>query len=115
MVRAWTGSFVLALLIALPITVMLGLVIERYGIRYLYERDHLHQVLFTYGLILILNELQRLLFGNDVHGIQYRISAGSLPIGEVQTYPSTACSSRWPASRWPAPSISSTSAPASAW
>lgn len=84
----WTGSFALALLIALPITVLLGLAIERFGIRYLYERDHLHQVLFTYGLILILNELQRLLFGNDVHGIQTPdMLAGSLPISEVQTYP----------------------------
>jgi branched-chain amino acid transport system permease protein len=85
---AWTGSFVLGLLIALPITVLLGLVIERFGIRYLYERDHLHQVLFTYGLILILNELQRLVFGNDVHGVQTpELLGGAVPIGEVQTYP----------------------------
>lgn len=85
---AWTGSFSLALLIALPITVLLGLAVERFGIRFLYERDHLHQVLFTYGLILILNELQRVLFGNDVHGIQTPpLLAGAVPIGEVQTYP----------------------------
>ena len=45
-------------------------------------------MLFTYGLILILNELQRVLFGNDVHGIQTPpLLAGAVPIGEVQTYP----------------------------
>jgi branched-chain amino acid transport system permease protein len=83
-----TGSLVLAVLIALPITVLLGLVIERFGIRYLYARDHLHQVLFTYGLILILNELQRLIFGNDVYGVPTPpLLAGSLPLSEAQTYP----------------------------
>ncbi len=85
---ARTGSFVLALLIALPITVLLGLVIERFGIRHLYARDHLHQVLFTYGLILILNELQRLIFGNDVYGVPTPpLLAGSLPLSETQSYP----------------------------
>jgi branched-chain amino acid transport system permease protein len=85
---AKTGSFVLALLLSLPVTVLLGLAIERLAIRYLYARDHLYQVLFTYGLILILNELQRLLFGNDVHGVPVPPAlAGSIPLTETQTYP----------------------------
>ncbi|MCC7045223.1 MAG: branched-chain amino acid ABC transporter permease [Alphaproteobacteria bacterium] len=83
-----TGSFVLAILAALPITVLLGLLIERFGIRHLYARDHLHQVLFTYGLILILNEVQRVTFGNDVHGVAIPpLLAGSLPLTEAQSYP----------------------------
>ncbi|MCC6471465.1 MAG: branched-chain amino acid ABC transporter permease [Alphaproteobacteria bacterium] len=83
-----TGSFVLAVLLALPITVLLGLLIERFGIRHLYARDHLHQVLFTYGLILILNEVQRVVFGNDVHGVAIPpLLAGSLPLTEAQSYP----------------------------
>lgn len=85
---AKTGSFMLALLLSLPVTVLLGLAIERLAIRYLYARDHLYQVLFTYGLILILNELQRLLFGNDVHGVPVPPAlAGSIPLTETQTYP----------------------------
>jgi branched-chain amino acid transport system permease protein len=83
-----TGSLVLAIAVALPITVALGLAIERFGIRYLYARDHLHQVLFTYGLILILNELQRVLFGNDVYGVPIPPAlAGSIPLTEAQSYP----------------------------
>jgi len=85
---AQTGSFVLGLLIALPITVLVGIAIERFGIRYLYARDHLHQVLFTYGMILILNELQRVLFGSDVYGVPVPpLLAGSVPLSEAQDYP----------------------------
>ena len=85
---AKTGSFVLALLLSLPVTVLVGLLIERLAIRYLYARDHLYQVLFTYGLILILNELQRVLFGNDVHGVPVpAMLAGSIPLTEAQSYP----------------------------
>ena len=85
---AQTGSFVLALLLSLPVTVLLGLAIERFAIRFLYARDHLYQVLFTYGLILILNELQRLVFGNDVHALPIPAPlAGSIPLTEAQSYP----------------------------
>jgi branched-chain amino acid transport system permease protein len=83
-----TGSLFLAIVLALPITVLLGLAIERLGIRYLYERDHLYQVLFTYGLILVLNEAQRVLFGNDVHGVPAPAwLAGTIRLSEAQTYP----------------------------
>jgi branched-chain amino acid transport system permease protein len=64
-----TGGLWLALLVGLPMALLLGLAIERVMIRFLYERDHLQQVLLTYGLILILNEMQSILFGNDVHGV----------------------------------------------
>jgi branched-chain amino acid transport system permease protein len=84
----WTGSLFLGILIALPITVLLGLVIERFGIRFLYARDHMYQVLFTYGLILVLNEAQRVLFGNDVHGVPAPAwLAGTIRLSEAQTYP----------------------------
>ena len=36
---------------------------------FLYERDHLQQVLLTYALILVFEELRSLSFGNDVHGV----------------------------------------------
>jgi branched-chain amino acid transport system permease protein len=83
-----TGSLWLAILLGLPIAVLLGLVIERLMIRFLYTRDHLYQVLLTYGLILIFNELQSLIFGNEVHGVpvppalQY-----SIPLTENLSYP----------------------------
>jgi branched-chain amino acid transport system permease protein len=64
-----TGNLWLAMLIAVPLTVLLGLVLE-YGLfRLLYARDHLYQVLLTYGLILVFEEARSLLFGDDVHGV----------------------------------------------
>ncbi len=64
-----TGDLFLTILFGLPLALALGLFIERVMIRFLYDRDHLQQVLLTYGLILILNELQSILFGNEVHGV----------------------------------------------
>src|SRR5215510_4615000 len=83
-----TGSFFLALALALPIAAVLGLAVERLAISFLYSRDHLHQVLLTYGLILIFNELQRILWGNDVHGVTPpAIIAGTLQLTELHSYP----------------------------
>src|SRR5437763_6364170 len=63
------GSLVLATLVGVPVMVVVGLVVEKLAIARLYARDHLSQVLLTYGLILLFNELQRALFGNEVHGV----------------------------------------------
>jgi branched-chain amino acid transport system permease protein len=85
---AQTGSFVAAVLIAVPLMAIFGLVVERLAIARLYRRDHLSQVLLTYGLILLFNELQRALFGNEVHGVPApRALSFSVPLGETQTWP----------------------------
>jgi branched-chain amino acid transport system permease protein len=74
--------------LALPISLLLGLLVERYAISFLYQRDHLYQVLLTYGLILIFNELQRIVWGNDVHGVAVpAILAGAIQLTETQSYP----------------------------
>jgi len=59
----WTGSFVLGALLALPAVFLLGVVVEMVVARRLYARDHLDQVLATFGLILFFNELVRMLWG----------------------------------------------------
>ncbi|HEY0834852.1 MAG TPA: branched-chain amino acid ABC transporter permease [Azospirillum sp.] len=56
-------SFALALPAAVLATAALGLVVEVTTLRTLYRRDHLDQVLATFGLILFFNELIRILFG----------------------------------------------------
>lgn len=61
--QAWTGSFLLGVLIALPLTVAVGIAVEFIALRHLYARDHLDQVLATFGLILFFNELVRIIFG----------------------------------------------------
>jgi branched-chain amino acid transport system permease protein len=57
LVAAWTGSFWLAVLVALITSGLVGLVMEVLVIRSLYKRDHLAQVLATFGLILFFNGL----------------------------------------------------------
>jgi branched-chain amino acid transport system permease protein len=60
---AWTGSFVLAVLLALAATLVVGVVTEVVALRPLYERDHLDQVLATFGLILFFNEAVAMVWG----------------------------------------------------
>jgi len=65
-----TGSLWLAILIAVPLAVVIGLVLEGLLFRFVYVRDHLYQVLLTYGLILSLEEVRSIFFGDDVHGVE---------------------------------------------
>jgi branched-chain amino acid transport system permease protein len=58
-----TGSFVIALALAIVASLVAGMVLEVVAIRRLYERDHLDHVLGTFGLILFFNELVRLIWG----------------------------------------------------
>ncbi len=64
-VVAWTGSFVLAFVIVVPAAMITGIVIEVVTLRTLYDRDHMDQVLATFGLILFFNELVRLVWGPE--------------------------------------------------
>jgi branched-chain amino acid transport system permease protein len=60
-----TGSFTAGVLLAVPATALLGMALEMSLLRTLYARDHLAQVLATFALILIINELTRLVWGSD--------------------------------------------------
>ena len=60
---AWTGHFWLALVLALPTALAFGLLLEVLVFRHLYDRDHLDQVLATFGVILFLNEGVKALWG----------------------------------------------------
>lgn len=86
-----TGTFeslLIAIAIGLPLAFVFGALLEKLLITHLYKRDHLEQVLLTYGLILIFEEIRSLLVGNDVHGVPVpEWLTGSIPLGDVQTYP----------------------------
>jgi len=58
-----TGSYALAVALGLAGTLLVGVVTELIALRTLYERDHLDQVLATFGLILFFNELVAILWG----------------------------------------------------
>ncbi|WP_298234589.1 branched-chain amino acid ABC transporter permease [uncultured Azohydromonas sp.] len=82
------GGFFTTLLVGIVLSVLLGYVLEWVFFSYLYEREHLQQVLMTYGLILVFEELRSILVGNDVHGVQPPDwLAGSIPLGDLMTYP----------------------------
>jgi branched-chain amino acid transport system permease protein len=82
------GGFFATLAVGLVLAVVLGYVLEWAFFSFLYEREHLQQVLMTYGLILVFEELRSLLVGDDVHGVAPPdILSGSLPLGEMMTYP----------------------------
>src|SRR4029078_12852075 len=59
----WTHSFALGALLALPACFLLGVIVEVVIARRLYARDHLDQVLATFGLILFFNDLVRAIWG----------------------------------------------------
>jgi branched-chain amino acid transport system permease protein len=59
----WTGSYLLGALLGLLGTLLVGMLLEVVALRTLYERDHLDQVLATFGLILFFNELVAIVWG----------------------------------------------------
>jgi branched-chain amino acid transport system permease protein len=69
----WTGNYFAGVALALLCTLLVGMAIEVVALRTLYNRDHLDQVLATFGLILFFNELVSMIWGR---GAQY----ASLPV-----------------------------------
>src|SRR5688572_13573065 len=59
----WTGSYLAGVALGLAGTLVLGMLVEVVALRALYDRDHLDQVLATFGLILFFNELVAILWG----------------------------------------------------
>jgi branched-chain amino acid transport system permease protein len=88
-VAKWTGGgFFATLALGLVLSVALGYLLEWAFYSFLYEREHLQQVLMTYGLILVFEELRSILVGDDVHGVKAPDwLAGSIPLGDLMTYP----------------------------
>ncbi len=82
------GNFFVTLVVGLLLSIALGYVLEWVFFSYLYEREHLQQVLMTYGLILVFEELRSLIVGDDVHGVPTPAwLSGSIPLGDVMSYP----------------------------
>ncbi len=85
---AMTGSLTLAILLGTVLSVAFGLLLERVLFRFFYQRDHLDQVLLTFGLIYIFEELRAMLWGDDVHGVKIpALLADSIPLTDTLSYP----------------------------
>ena len=81
-------NFLLMLLAGVLLSALFGYLLEWAFFSFLYEREHLQQVLMTYALILVFEEMRSILVGNDVHGVKAPDwLSGSVPLGELMTYP----------------------------
>lgn len=84
----WTGSLWLALPLGIVLAAALGLLLEWLLISRRYKHDHLYQVLLTFGLILVFEELRSILFGDDVHSVAIpSLLAATLPLTDTLSYP----------------------------
>lgn len=90
---AWSLSslfdnLAVAIVVGAVLAVVLGLLLEKLLFRHFYQRDHLDQVLLTFGLIYIFEETRSLIWGDDVHGVAVpAILGGSVPLTENMSYP----------------------------
>lgn len=83
-----SGSLTLAIVLGAVLAVAFGLLLERLLFRHFYHRDHLDQVLLTFGLIYIFEELRSILWGDDVHGVKIpELLAASFPLTDTLSYP----------------------------
>lgn len=72
LVQAWLGDFgeflvqwsvPLSILLAIPVMIILGVAMERGLIRFFYRRSHAEQILVTFGLAIVLQEIVKAIFG----------------------------------------------------
>ncbi|MBI6629691.1 branched-chain amino acid ABC transporter permease [Pontibaca salina] len=83
-----TGSFAAGLLLALAATLVFGLALEFLVFRRLYERSHLDQVLATFGLVMIVNEGVKILWGTAPLTVPMpTLLSGSIPLAGPLQYP----------------------------
>ncbi|MDP1655862.1 MAG: branched-chain amino acid ABC transporter permease [Hylemonella sp.] len=82
------GSLTLAILGGAVLAALFGLALEWLLFRHFYHRDHLDQVLLTFGLIYIFEELRSILWGDDVHGVAIpAFLSASIPLTDNLSYP----------------------------
>jgi len=85
---ALTDSYLAALLLTVPAAMATGMVVEAVALRTLYQRDHMDQVLATFGLILFFNEVVRIVWGPEGQNMQIPAAlAGHVEILPGVPYP----------------------------
>jgi branched-chain amino acid transport system permease protein len=85
---AFGDHFGLMLLAGVLLSALFGFVLEWVFFSFLYQREHLQQVLMTYALILVFEETRAIVVGNDVHGVPTPAwLSGSFALGQLMSYP----------------------------
>jgi branched-chain amino acid transport system permease protein len=83
-----TGSFFASVLLALLASLLFGLLLEVLIFRHLYERDHLEQVLATFGIIMLLNQGVKVIWGAAPLNMPIpEVLSGSVPLMDGLRYP----------------------------
>ncbi len=83
-----TGSLTIAIVGGAALSVVFGLLLEKLLFRHFYQRDHLDQVLLTFGLIYIFEEMRSIVWGDDVHAVKIPdLLSASIPLTDNLSYP----------------------------
>jgi branched-chain amino acid transport system permease protein len=82
-VLAFTGNFALAILVAVPAACLFGWLLEQSVLRFFYKRSHLDQTVVTFGVILVANEIVRIIWGPTPQ----RMPLPQFLAGSVQLFP----------------------------
>ncbi len=73
----------LSILVAIPVMLLVGFTMERGLIRHFYKRTHAQQILFTFGLAIVIQELVKTFYGaNPIPQSAPEIVSGSANIGQ---------------------------------
>ena len=84
---AW-GNLALAIVVGTLISIAIGWGLEKILFHRFYHRSHLDQVLLTFGLIYILEEIRSMLWGDDVHSVAVpAVLDWSIQLTENLSYP----------------------------
>jgi len=84
---AW-GSLAVAIVVGTLISIAIGWGLEKVLFKRFYRRSHLDQVLLTFGLIYILEEIRSMLWGDDVHSVAVpAVWDWSIQLTDTLSYP----------------------------
>jgi branched-chain amino acid transport system permease protein len=82
------GNLALAVVVGTLISVTIGWLLEKLLFKHFYHRSHLDQVLLTFGLIYLFEELRSMLWGDDVHSVAVpAVLDWSIHLTDTLSYP----------------------------
>jgi len=100
LLEMWWGDFgrfivdysvPISILMAIPVMLLIGFVMERGLIRHFYKRPHIEQILVTFGLAIVLQEIVKLFYGaNPIPQPAPPPVSGALDIGQLFGFPPNA-------------------------
>ena len=85
--QEWTGNFWLGVAAAGLGLAVVAVIIERCLFQYIYDKEHLMQLLLTFAVVLILSDVAKIIWGTDQYSVSYPASMkGAVDLG-VTFYP----------------------------